>query len=224
VPEPVLHCWSGGKDSCLALAELRRAGTPVAALVTTVTDPYDRVSMHGVRRTLVAAQAHALDLPLTAVSIPADASNAIYEARMDAALAPYRERGVATVAFGDLFLADIRRYREEWLARGGMQAVFPLWRRDTRALSRRCIAEGYHAIVTCVDTRTLPATLAGRLYDEALLADLPPEADPCGENGEFHTFVFDAPIFSHRIAVRRGQTVVRGDWCFCDLEPGEGGS
>lgn len=218
--ERIVHSWSGGKDSCMSLAALLRDETrAVAALLTTVTEGYERVSMHGVRLVLLHQQAAALGLPLDVVFIPQNASNEIYEARMEAAFARSRECGVTTIAFGDLFLADIRRYREQWLARTGMMPIFPIWHCDTRDLARRFIDEGFKAVLTCVDTRVLDPSFAGRAFDHALLADLPPAVDPCGENGEFHTFVFAGPIFRWDVLVTRGQTVQRDAWCFCDLLP-----
>jgi uncharacterized protein (TIGR00290 family) len=212
--------WSGGKDSCLSLAELLRDETrSVATLLTTVTEGYDRVSMHGVRRTLLQHQAAALGFPLHVVSIPQSASNETYESRMETAFARLRDTGVATIAFGDLFLADIRRYREQWLARTGMTPIFPIWHRETRELGRRFIDEGFKAVLTCVDTRVLDRTFAGRSYDHALLADLPPTVDHCGENGEFHTFVYGGPLFREDVPVTRGEVVQRDAWCFCDLLP-----
>ena len=216
----ILHSWSGGKDSCLALAELLADATQsVAALLTTVTEGYDRVSMHGVRRVLLHQQVDALGLPLHVVSIPQSASNSAYEARMEEAFVRFRRHGVTTIAFGDLFLADIRRYRGQWLARTGMTPIFPLWHRDTGALARRFIDQGFKAVLTCVDTRVLDRSFAGRTFDHTLLADLPPTVDPCGENGEFHTFVFGGPIFHRDIPLRRGEVVQRDAWCFCDLVP-----
>ena len=216
----VLHSWSGGKDSCLALAELLADDTrSVAALLTTVTEGYDRVSMHGVRLTLLRRQADALGVPLHVVTIPQNATNAVYEARMEAAFERFRALGVTTIAFGDLFLLDVRRYREEWLARTGMTPLFPLWHRDTRDLARQFIDQGYTAVLTCVDTRVLDRSYAGRTFDHALLADLPPTVDPCGENGEFHTFVSGGPIFQREILLSRGEVVQRDAWCFCDLGP-----
>lgn len=216
----ILHSWSGGKDSCLALAELLADATQsVAALLTTVTEGYDRVSMHGVRRALLHQQVDALGLPLHVVSIPQSASNSVYEARMEAAFERFRTHGVTTIAFGDLFLEDIRRYREQWLARTGMTPIFPLWHRDTGELARRFIDQGFKAVLTCVDTRVLDRSFAGRDFDHTLLADLPPTADPCGENGEFHTFVFGGPIFHRDVPLKRGDVVQRDAWCFRDLVP-----
>lgn len=217
---PVLQSWSGGKDSCLALAELLADDTrSVAALLTTVTEGYDRVSMHGVRLSMLRRQVDALALPLHVVTIPQNASNDVYEARMEEAFEQFRPRGVTTIAFGDLFLADVRRYREQWLARVGMTPIFPLWHRDTHDLARRFIEQGFTAVLTCVDTRVLDRSYAGRAFDHALLADLPPTVDPCGENGEFHTFVSGGPIFHRDILLARGEVVQRDAWCFCDLVP-----
>jgi uncharacterized protein (TIGR00290 family) len=204
----------------MALAELMADDSrSVAALLTTVTEGYERVSMHGVRLTLLHRQAAALGLPLHIVPIPQNASNGSYESRMEAAFERFRAKGVSTIAFGDLFLSDVRRYREEWLARTGMTPVFPIWHRNTADLARRFIAEGFKAILTCVDTQVLDRSFAGRAFDHTLLADLPPAVDPCGENGEFHTFVFDGPIFHRTIRVLRGESVQRDVWCFCDLIP-----
>jgi uncharacterized protein (TIGR00290 family) len=219
---PVVMSWSGGKDSCVALHELQRSGAyEVAGLLTTVTRDYDRISMHGVRRDLLARQAEALGLPLHEVFIPANASNADYEAAMDEALAAQRARGVATVAFGDLFLEDIRAYRDGMAARNAMSAVYPVWARDTRAFIGEFIDAGFKAVIVCVDLAVLDASFAGRPIDADLLAALPAGVDPCGENGEFHTFVFDGPNFSRPIDISVGERVTRGAFCFCDLTPSE---
>jgi uncharacterized protein (TIGR00290 family) len=223
--EPVLLSWSGGKDSALALHALRQTpGVEVAGLLTTVTEEYDRISMHGVRRVLLERQAEEIGLPLSIVSIPPDCTNEIYEERMGAALAPHRERGIRHVAFGDLFLEDIRAYRESKLAGAGMSALFPVWGRDTAELAREFIAQTFAAILVCVDTEALDPAFAGRAFDEALLRDLPPGVDPCGENGEFHTFVHAGPIFRQPIAVRKGARETRlGRFRYCDLEIGTQG-
>jgi uncharacterized protein (TIGR00290 family) len=221
VEEQILLSWSGGKDSCMTLAELRRDKTrSVAALLTTITEGFDRVSMHGVRRVLLQHQAAALAVPLSLVPIPQDATNQVYESRMEAAFEQFRADGVTTIAFGDLFLADIRRYREQWLARTGMTPIFPVWHRDTRDLAHEFIDQGFTAVLTCVDTRVLDRSFAGRAFDRALLADLPRAIDPCGENGEFHTFVSGGPIFHWTVPVTRGEVVQRDVRCFCDLLPG----
>jgi uncharacterized protein (TIGR00290 family) len=208
--------WSGGKDSALALAALRAENVEPVALVTTVTEEYDRISMHGVRRSLLAAQAQAAAVPLVEISIPPMCPNDVYEARMARAFATTLA-GIDTVAFGDLFLADVRSYREERLARVGRDAVFPLWGRDTKALARTFVAEGFRAVLVCVDPRHLAARFAGRKFDGALLDDLPSHVDPCGENGEFHTFVYDGPVFSEPITIERGEIVERDGFIFCDL-------
>jgi uncharacterized protein (TIGR00290 family) len=218
VTDRILVSWSGGKDSCLTLAEiLQRDTLSVEALLTTVTEGYDRISMHGVRRSLLERQAAALGIPLEVVFIPQAASNDVYQARMETAFARYRGAGVTTIAFGDLFLADIRKYREQWLARAGMTPIFPIWLRDTRELARQFIDRGFDAILSCVDTRVLECAFAGRSFDASLLADFPDGIDPCGENGEFHTFVSDGPIFGRKVPVVRGEIVRRESWCFCDL-------
>jgi len=216
----VLMGWSGGKDSAMALWEIQKAGAyEVVALLTTVTEGYDRVSMHGVRRTLLVEQARAIGLPLREVCIPPNASNAEYEARMEDALRSYHAEGVRGVVFGDIFLQDIRRYREQNLARIGMSALFPLWQRDTREMVRAFWAAGFRAVIVCVDLKVLDASFLGRILDERLLNDLPPSVDPCGENGEFHSFVFDGPIFREPVSFVRGEVVVRGEFGFCDLLP-----
>jgi uncharacterized protein (TIGR00290 family) len=210
--------WSGGKDSALTLLALRRElGCDPCALVTTVTDTYNRISMHGVRRELLALQAHALGLPLVELLIPPSCSNEIYEAHMREVLASERLGSVTEVAFGDLFLEDVRAYREERLAAAGKRGLFPLWARDTSELARHFIAVGFQAVIVCVDPRTLDSAFAGRRYDERLLAELPADVDPCGENGEFHTFVFDGPIFRRPIACTLGEIIERDGFVFADL-------
>jgi uncharacterized protein (TIGR00290 family) len=220
MPEDVLFCWSGGKDSAMALHALQL--TPeyhVRALLSTVTEEYDRISMHGVRRVLLERQAESIGLPLHAVLIPPQCINPMYEARMKEALIEHLARGVQRVAFGDIFLEDLRVYREKNLAQMGMQAIFPIWKRDTRELARDFVRRGFQAIAVCVDPRVLDPSFAGRLLDETFFADLPQGVDPCGENGEFHTFVFDGPIFQKPIHIRVGEKVMRDGFCFCDLLP-----
>ena len=191
----------------------------IAALLTTVTEEYDRISMHGVRRALLERQAESLGLPLHAVSIPPQCNNATYEQRMKEELERHFARGVRRVAFGDIFLEDLRAYREKNLALVGMRAVFPIWKRDTRELAREFVRLGFRAIAVCVDPRVLNASFAGRELDASFFADLPPGVDACGENGEFHTFVFDGPVFEKPIPVRVGEKVMRDGFCFCDLLP-----
>lgn len=219
-PEDVLFCWSGGKDSAMALHALREAGDcRVTALLTTITDEYDRISMHGVRRVLLERQAESLGLPLHPVRIPPQCVNAIYEERMKEALAQHYARGVRRVAFGDIFLEDLRAYREKNLAQVGMQALFPIWKRDTRELAREFVRQGFRAIVVCVDPRALDVSFAGRELDASFFADLPAGVDACGENGEFHTFVFDGPVFKEPVACRTGEKALRDGFCFCDVLP-----
>lgn len=219
--EPILLCWSGGKDSARCLRELRLdARVEVVGLLTTLTTEHDRVSMHGVRRALLEAQARSVGVPLSTVELPTPCEHADYERAMERALAPFVADGVRRVAFGDLFLEDVRRYREERLARAGLEGLFPLWGRDTTELAREFIELGFVAHLTCVDPRQVDRALCGRRYDAALLADLPAGADPCGENGEFHSFVSDGPIFSAPIPVRTGEVVERDGFVFCDLLPG----
>jgi uncharacterized protein (TIGR00290 family) len=218
--EPVLFCWSGGKDSAMALFTLlQRKDICVTALLTTVTEGYERISMHGVRRELLLQQAESIGVPLHEVRIPPQCVNPIYEARMEEALLMHFEQGVRKVAFGDIFLEDLRAYREKNLARMGMTALFPIWKRDTRELIRFFHAQRFRAIAACVDPKVLDPSFAGRELDESFFRDLPPTADPCGENGEFHTFDFDGPIFHTSIPVRTGEVVNRDGFVFCDLLP-----
>jgi uncharacterized protein (TIGR00290 family) len=215
-----LLSWSSGKDSAYTLAEVRRTGElDVVGLLTTVTRDVDRVSMHGVRRELLEQQAAAAQLPLRTVEIPLRCPNAVYEQAFATELARAHAAGIDRVVFGDLFLADIRAYREAQLASLGMVGVFPLWGRETRALAREMIASGVGARLTCVDPRQLDRAFAGRRFDDALLDELPPGVDPCGERGEFHTFTTDGPMFTHAIEVTPGEIVARDGFVFADLLP-----
>jgi len=217
---PVLVSWSGGKDSCFALYETQTAAEyRVAALLTTLTRDYDRISMHGVRRELLEEQAASLGLPLHKVFISKDASNDEYEMKMAEAFEEYRGQGIDSIVFGDLFLADIRAYREQFLARQRMHGLFPVWKRDTASFIREFIELGFKTIVTCVDSKVLDASFAGKTIDEAFLSSLPESVDPCGENGEFHTFVFDGPIFARPVKFSLGEIVLRESFWFCDLVP-----
>jgi uncharacterized protein (TIGR00290 family) len=217
---PVLMSWSGGKDSCLALHDIQRERKySVAALLTTVTRDYDRISMHGVRRVLLEKQADSLGLPLHQILISKDATNDEYEMKMGEAFSVYRENGIDSIAFGDLFLEDIRAYREKFLARHKMRGLFPVWKRDTSLFIREFIELGFRAVVTCVDSRILDQSFAGRIIDEKFLLSLPRHVDPCGENGEFHTFVFDGPTFAHPVEFSLGEVVLRESFWFCDLVP-----
>jgi uncharacterized protein (TIGR00290 family) len=212
--------WSSGKDSALALDTVRKSGeVDVVGLVTTVNSAAERVSMHGVRRSLLEAQADALELPVHVVELPWPCPNEVYEQRMSAAIAMARTSGVNAMIFGDLFLEDIRRYREESLRGSGLTPLFPLWRRPTEAVAHELVTLGIRAVITCVDANQAPRELAGRWYDEALLADLPSDVDPCGENGEFHTFVVDGPGFTRSLDVTVGETVERDGFVFTDVVP-----
>ena len=204
--DPVVLSWSGGKDSALALWTMREElGTEPAALLTTMNGDHGRVSIHGVRAELVRAQAEALDLPLVEVEIPTGSTNELYEERLAATLAQPPLAEVATVAFADLFLADIRAYRERQMTALGKRTTFPLWGRDTAALARRFVEVGFGATLVAVDTEQLDAGFVGRRFDASLLEDLPRGVDPCGENGEFHTFVDRGPIFARRIPIAPGR-------------------
>jgi uncharacterized protein (TIGR00290 family) len=220
--EPVLFCWSGGKDSCKALHELRRDPLrEVIALLTTVTEGFDRISMHGVRRILLERQAAALGLPLEIVTIPPKCVNTEYESRMEAMLLTWKKRGITEVAFGDIFLEDLREYREKNLARVGMKTLFPIWKRPTDKLVREFIAQGFRAVTVCVDPKILDESFVGREIDAEFLAALPAAADPCGENGEFHSFVYDGPGFSAPVKFTIGEKVLRDGFYFCDLLPAD---
>lgn len=210
----------------MALHALRRRGeVDVAGLLTTITGDYDRISMHGVRRELLHAQAAALGIPLREVIIPPKSSNADYEAAMGEALASLRAEGIRTVAFGDLFLEDIRAYRDRMMATVGMHTIYPVWGRDTRAFIEEFLRLGFRAVTVCVDLAKLELGFSGRAIDAAFLDDLPAHVDPCGENGEFHTFVFDGPLFSKPVDFTIRERVERDGFGFCDLEPvASGGS
>lgn len=211
--------WSSGKDSALALATARQLGTEVVGLLVTFNGDADRVAMHAVRRQLVAAQAERLGIPVFAVDLPSPCPNAEYEARMAVALAAAREDGIDEIVFGDLFLEDVRAYRETAMAGTGVVPTFPLWSRPTSDLARVMIDVGVQAIVTCVDPSQLDALFVGRRFDSDFLRDLPPQVDPCGERGEFHTFVWDAPGFSAPIDVTVGDVVERDGFVFADVLP-----
>ena len=219
--KPVVLSWSGGKDSALTLAELQRSkGIEVVALLTSVTRGYDRISVHGVRRALLEAQAQSIGLPLIEISLDPNSSNEAYEAAFHKALEEISVRwpDVQCLAFGDLFLEDVRAYRERLLAGTGFEPLFPIWGRDTSALAREFIDQGYSARLVCVDTTQLDPSFAGRQFDSSLLADLPPSTDPCGERGEFHTFVSAGPIFGLTIPYDTGEHVLRENrFMYCDL-------
>ncbi|AWM36368.1 ATP-binding region [Gemmata obscuriglobus] len=219
----VLLSWSSGKDSAWALHVLRQRGeVEIVGLVTTLNEAFGRVAMHGVRAELVRAQAEAAGLPLWAVPLPWPCSNDQYESRMRGLVERARAAGVSGLAFGDLFLADVRAYRERQLAGSGIEPLFPLWGSpaDTPALAREMIGAGLRATLSCVDPKQLTRQLVGREFDARLLAELTPGADPCGENGEFHTFCYAGPMFDRPIPMRVGDTIERDGFCFADLLPG----
>lgn len=220
---PVVLSWSGGKDCAMALYELsRRADYEVVALLTTVSEEFKRISHHGVREELLELQAQAIGIPLDKIYLPSQNShpctNAVYEQIMGDAMGRYKRRGVETAGFGDLFLEDLRAWREKNLATIGMQAIFPLWKRPTSVLAREIIALGFKGYLSCVEGKVGPG-FAGRSFDNQLLSDLPADIDPCGENGEFHTFVYAGPIFSQPLDVQTGQVVVRDGRYYADLLP-----
>jgi uncharacterized protein (TIGR00290 family) len=216
--EKALLSWSSGKDSAWSLHVLRGRGEfDVAGLLTTVNETYERVAMHAVRLELLEAQADAAGVSLWKVPIPYPCSNERYEQAMSAAVERARAEDIAAMAFGDLFLEDIRAYREARLQDTGVRPIFPIWARPTRELAREMIAGGLHARVTCVDPKQLDASFAGREFDAAFLADLPPGVDPCGERGEFHTFAYDGPMFRRPISIRGGEIVARDGFVFADL-------
>jgi uncharacterized protein (TIGR00290 family) len=213
--------WSSGKDSTLALAVAREdPDLEVVGLLTTLNGAADRVAMHAVRRELLRAQGTALGLPVHEVDLPWPCSNEEYESLMRAAIDAATGQDVSRIVFGDLYLEDVRGYRERALAGTGIEPVFPLWGRPTRALAGEMVDRGIRATLTCVDPRQLDASYAGRAFDRALLADLPPSVDPCGENGEFHTFVHDGPGFAAPLDVRTGEIVERDGFVFADVLPG----
>jgi uncharacterized protein (TIGR00290 family) len=210
--------WSSGKDSAWMLHKLRASGEfEITALLTTINRDAARVAMHAVREELLEKQAAAAGVPLVKVQIPARCSNAMYEAAMTAAVAQARASGVSHMAFGDLFLEDIRRYREERLAATGITPIFPLWDLPTPALAREMVAGGLRAYLTCIDPKKLDRSFAGRLFDRELLDDLPPGVDPCGENGEFHSFAFAGPMFGKALEVTPGEILERDGFVFADV-------
>jgi uncharacterized protein (TIGR00290 family) len=219
--QPVVLSWSGGKDSTMAAYQLLASQKyELAALLTTVTEDYDRISMHGVRRQLLEQQAESLGIPLRQIVIPKDCTNEIYEARMREALSHIKSQGITKIAFGDLFLQDVKQYRDERLALAGMTGLYPIWMRDTAELVRTFIGLGFKALIACVDTQAIDAAFAGREIDHQLLRDLPESADPCGEYGEYHSFVYAGPIFKKAIACRAGDRVLRGErFNYCDIVP-----
>ena len=216
--EKVLFSWSGGKDSALAFYEIsQNQGYEIASLLTTVTEGYHRISMHGVPEVLLEQQASSIGLPLSKVFISKNSSNEEYDSKMKEVVQKFQESGVSAVVFGDIFLEDVRKYREENLAKVGMKGVFPNWKKDNP--SQIFVDLGFKAIVTCINAKVLDKKFVGRVYDKKFLAELPPNVDPNGENGEFHSFVFEGPIFREKIPYRIGEVVERDSFYFCDLQP-----
>ena len=217
--EKILLSWSGGKDSCMSLYELQRSGYSDVTLITTITEGYDRISIHGVRRELLEMQADSLGLRLSAVYIPKDSTNEQYESCLKETLAEHREEGIGKVAFGDIFLEDLRYYREKILKDLGMKAIFPIWERDTAELLREFIELGFKAVLSCVNPKFLDISFAGRDIDGEFIELVPEGVDPCGENGEYHSFVYDGPIFGEELKLRQGEVVLRDEMYYCELLP-----
>jgi len=217
--EKILFAWSGGKDSALALHELLKDNTyDIEGILTTVTEDYDRTSMHGVRSVLLKKQADSLGLKLKKMLITKNDSFSEYESKMKEAMLSYKDKRVNAVAFGDIHLDDLRKHREEKLKQVGMKAIFPIWKRDTKSLASSFIDAGFRAVITCIDSKVLDKKFAGREFNEEFLSDLPKNVDPCGENGEFHSFVYAGPIFKERIKHTKGEIVLRDKrYYYCDL-------
>ena len=207
--ESVIVSWSGGKDSVLALHFLNKDEFNVRTLITTISESYNRVSMHGVRKELLEKQAQSIGIPLLTISLPKDITNDEYEKIMKREMLYFKSQSVYKVVFGDIFLEDIRKYREANLSKIGMKAIFPLWKRDTKALAEKFIESGFKAIITSVDSKYLEGSYVGRQFDRDFLNSLPPNVDSCGENGEFHSFVFNGPDFSYPIHFQKGNIVFR---------------
>ena len=219
--EKVIVSWSGGKDGALALHELLRTDSyEISTLMTIVTKDYDRINIHGVRQILLERQADSLGFPLEKLFISKKASMEEYESRVRGTLTKYKIAGVSSVVFGDIFLDDVRKYREDQLSKIGMKGIFPIWKRDTHELAHTFLEAGFKAVITCVDSDVLDKKFVGRVFDEEFLSELPSSVDPCGENGEFHSFVYDGPIFPEKISYTMGEIVLRENrFYYCDLIP-----
>ncbi len=217
--KPLVVSWSGGKDSTLALNEiLNNTDYEVHTLITTVTEGYDRISIHGVRNELLEKQVQSIGLPLHKVSIPKDSKNEQYESALKKVLLKFKNEGINEIMFGDIFLEDVKKYRDELLDRLDMKGVYPIWKKDSKELARKFIELGFKAVTTCVDFQQIDKKFVGREYDSGFLNDLPGTADPCGENGEFHTFVYDGPLFNEKISFNKGEVVLRDNrFYYCDL-------
>jgi len=219
--EKVIVSWSGGKDSALALYELHKnKNYEIVALLTTITRDYDRISMHGVRTILLEMQAQSLGIPLEKVFITKGATNEQYKRKMSEVMTKYLTAGVSSVVFGDIFLEDLREYRQDNLSKIGAKAIFPLWKKDTAVLAHEFIESPFKAVISCIDSNHLDKTFIGIAFDEQFLSRLPSTVDPCGENGEFHSFVYDGPIFRQKISHTTGKVVLRENrFYYCDLLP-----
>ena len=216
--QKLILSWSGGKDCALALYKLQRQPEyKVAGLLTTITKDYDRISMHGVRRTLLEEQAASLGIPLIKIFLPTKCTNEIYEQAMSITMLELKEKGIDTIAFGDIYLEDLRAYREKNLAKAEMKAVFPLWKRDSKEIIATFLSLGFKAITSTVDSKKLGAGFCCREIDESFIAALPKDVDPCGENGEFHTFCYAGPIFKSPVKFTIGEKVLRDGFWYCDL-------
>lgn len=221
MPKQLIVSWSGGKDSTLALNEiLSNTDYEVCSLITTVTEGYKRISIHGVRNELLERQAESIGIPLQKVIIPKDSTNNQYEKALKDVLLKFKNEGINEVVFGDIFLEDVKKYRDELLDELDMKGIYPIWKEDSGVLSRKFIELGFKAVTTCVDSQQIHNKFVGREYNYEFLDDLPGSADPCGENGEFHTFVYDGPIFSKKIGINKGEIVFRDNrFYYCDFVP-----
>ena len=219
--EKIIVSWSGGKDSALALYEIRKIKSyEIVTLLTTITEPYDRISMHGIRRILLEQQAESLGIPLEKVFISKNTSDEEYESKMQKVLTKYVDSGVSLVVFGDVFLEDLKRYREKNLSKIGMKGIFPIWKRNTTELAHTFIKLGFKATITCIDSKVLDKRLVGRDFNKQFLSELPSFVDPCGENGEFHSFVYEGPILQKKISYITGDIVLRNKrFYYFDLIP-----
>jgi uncharacterized protein (TIGR00290 family) len=219
--KPLVVSWSGGKDSTLALNEiLNNIDYEVRSLITTVTEGYDRISIHGVRNELLDKQVESIGIPLQKVLIPKDSTNDQYESALKKVLLKFKNKGINEVVFGDIFLEDVKKYRDELLDKLDMKGVYPIWKKDSKELARKFIELGFKAVTTCIDSQQIDKKFVGREYDSEFLNDLPNSADPCGENGEFHTFVYDGTLFDKKIDFTKGEIVFRDDrFYYCDLIP-----
>jgi len=216
----IAFSWSGGKDSTMALHELITKNSAVSTLLTTITGDYDRISIHGVRRSLLIEQAESIGLPLEEVLIYKESTDEDYGTKMKAKLSSLKINGISTVAYGDIFLESLREKRISLATSVGIDCIFPIWKRDTTELANTFIKLGYKAIITCIDSHVLGKEFVGREFDSYLLSDLPEKVDPCGENGEFHTFVYNGPIFKKKIRLSKGEVVLRENrFYYCDLIP-----